>query len=135
MVFQRFFKKERRKGPRVPLRVKIFLNILPSDSQEVASSSVEGEIKNISMKGACILLPTMTIQGHHLFMSSNGSLEHRLILSLPDDDTSDELSIPIEMKWYKDSEDKKFPFEAGVQFGNLSADTRQRLKQFLKRHF
>ncbi|HEC32418.1 MAG TPA: PilZ domain-containing protein [Deltaproteobacteria bacterium] len=136
MVFQKFFKKDRRKGPRVPLRVKIFLNILPTDQSEIASNSVEGEIKNISTKGACVLLPTMTIEGHHLFMGNDGSIEHKLVLSLPDEETGEGLSIPIEMKWYKDTEEgEKFPFEAGVQFSDLPFDKKQKLKQFLKKHY
>jgi len=134
MVFRKFFKRERRKGSRVPLRVRIFINVLPADQSEVASSSVEGEIKNISIKGACILLPTMTADGHHLFMATDGSTEQKLVLSLPGNDTDETLTIPIEMKWYKDTEGEKFPFEAGVEFTDLPYDDKQKLKQFLKKH-
>ncbi len=135
MIFTRLFKRERRKGPRIPLRVKIFLNVLQSENSEIASNSVEGEIKNISMKGACVLLPTMTIEGHHLFMSNDGSLEHRLILSLPDEADDGAITLPIEMKWYRDTEGEKLPFEAGVQFADMSQDDRRKLKQLLKRHY
>ncbi len=134
MIFRRLFKKERRKGLRVPIRVKIFLNVVSDEESRIESDSVEGEIKNISMKGACVLLSTMTIEGRHLFMSNDAGLEHRLVLSLPEGEGEGSFPVPIEMKWYRDAEGERLPFEAGVQFKDLPNDVRQKLRQFLKKH-
>ncbi len=87
---------------------------------------------NFSSQGACLILPTLAINGKHLFYETLNSDSYNLLLHpIVQDDVEAEFTIAARSVWMDSCKHMDKPaFKIGIDF----LDSQKKLYTFFKRH-
>ncbi|MCD6387920.1 MAG: PilZ domain-containing protein [Desulfobulbaceae bacterium] len=107
------------KGKRYSIRVPISLFLRDEESSRVLSGSQIGTLVDISKGGACLRLPGVFSDGHHLFYAPLDSPGQSLYLEFPSLSNEPDKVFVLQVRpvWLdRDFSDNLMPFRMGVAF-------------------
>lgn len=135
MALKKYFGLERRKQPRYDLAVDVEFHVWDEVGQKPLTEKCQGGLTNISPMGACLQTSHILIAGHHLMIHNDVEGKTPLILELHSPASGDASLWKIKAKviWYKKpQEERKFLFDVGVEFIDLTESDRQNLKALIQ---
>ncbi len=110
----------------------IRFRIIPPSAPSEASDYIKARFYDLSVLG--LRLMTNTVQNkdlHVLHPTYTTNEQCRLEIEIPDNDTA--LTLMGTAIWYDHkNDDQEFTFEVGVQFLDLSAEEKERVKALVK---
>jgi c-di-GMP-binding flagellar brake protein YcgR len=133
MGIRKYLGLERRQFTRYAASVDVEFHVWDAVAERPRTGKVPGRLTDISANGACLQTNHTLIEGHHLLLDNDPAGNTPLILSLPQESEGTRLTLPAQVLWYNRSAGaRKYHFDVGLQFVNLSSDQRQHLETFLK---
>jgi hypothetical protein len=96
---------------------------------------VRGLLTDISPLGACLQTNHMLIEGYHLLLDNDPSGKTPLVLTLPSSTGEGQWAIKAQVLWYNKVEgERKYQFDVGLSFVDVSPSERQNLNALLRSH-
>jgi hypothetical protein len=94
---------------------------------------LRGRLTDISLIGACLQSNKTLIEGHHLLLDNDPGGNTPLLLSLPSASEGDQWTLKAQVLWYNKIEaERRYQFDVGLNFVNLSPTERENLMALLK---
>jgi hypothetical protein len=122
---------ERRKLRRLKTPLAGEFGLTTDSWGETPSSSVLGQIRNVSREGLCLETNTVILDRIHVLAEAMGT-EKRLFLSIEIPESETRIEALGRVVWYDlASEDSDFRFRAGVLFTHMEKDVKKRWHDFL----
>ena len=132
--FKKYLGRERRRFSRYPVALAVEFYVWDIRRHEALTEKVQGLLTDISHQGACLQSNRTMIGGHHLLLDDDLEGNTPVLLTLPSSPEEDPLLIQAQVLWYnRVSVERKYQFDIGVKFVNLSSDQQQRLEALIKR--
>jgi hypothetical protein len=132
MGIRKYLGLERRKFPRYAASVDVEFHVWDAASQRPRTGKMPGRLTDISRNGACLQTNHTLIEGHHLFLDNDRAGNTPLILTIPEESEGRRWTIQARVLWYNRSAGaRKYYFDVGLQFVNVSPDERRHLEALL----
>jgi hypothetical protein len=135
MGLKKYLGLDRRSHSRFQVAVEIEFHIWDGVTQKPRTEKVRGRLTDISPIGACLQTNHMLIEGYHLLLDNDPSGQTPLVLSLPLSTGEGQWEIRAQVLWYNKVEgERRYQFDVGLTFVDLTPTERENLNAFLKSH-
>jgi len=134
MALKKILGLERREHPRHDIAVDVEFHVWDEVSQKPLTGKYAGELTNISLLGACLQTSHILIAGHHLMIHNDVEGKTPLFIYIPAaPGESSFWKIKANVIWYKKAgEERKFLFDVGLEFRDVTEDARKNLKALMQ---
>lgn len=135
IALKKFFGLERRQHPRCDVTVDVEFHVWDAVGQKPLTKKFAAGLTNISLEGACLQTSHILIAGHHLMIHNDVEGKTPLFIYIPSAAAGESSSwkLKANVVWYKKAEEeRKFLFDVGLEFIDLSEDDRKNLQTLLK---
>ena len=124
---------EKRSLQRLDIPLDILVGIETSGGFPPEAFVFPSKSRNLSQKGICLETAFIEIGGVHLLAGPPGERRHRLRMKIPLRPEEPAVSAAGEVRWYDvDSDGTGNIYRLGVEFTEMAAREKERLRQFLK---
>lgn len=109
---------DKRRAKRVSVEFQVTVYLFDNRENTRRGTPLEGLIRDFSPLGARLTIPTMTVDGKHLFYACNGNPDYALDLSFALKGSSERvLSVPATPVWFdRDLTSDRKDFTVGLKF-------------------
>ncbi len=129
MIFgtQKERRQPRKKGFDLPIQFRLY----PPSKPESTSSSFSAQLYDLSEQGMCLMTNAIQCNGMHILFPCISTSEQCLLeIKIPNKKKA--LTIHGKAIWYDhNTTERPFTFRAGVQFLNLSRDSRKQIQALI----
>ncbi len=135
MAFKKFLGLERREHPRCDIAVDVEFHVWDEVSRKPLTEKYAGGLTNVSLLGACLQTNHILIAGHHLMIHNDVEGKTPLFIYIPSaiPGESPSWKIKANVVWYKKAgEERKFLFDVGLEFIDVTEDDRKNLKALMQ---
>jgi hypothetical protein len=111
-------KSDKRKAKRVSVEFPVTVYLFDNRENTRRGVPLEGRISDFSPLGARLTIPTMTVDGKHLFYACNGNPDYALDLAFAlEGSTERVISVPATPVWFdRDLASEREGFIVGLKF-------------------
>ena len=133
MKLKKYLRLDRRRHSRYPTTVDVEFHIWDAINQQPRTGKIQGRLTDISPLGACLQTNQTMIEGHHILLDNDPEGKTPLVLSLPSPPETDDFAVKAQVQWYNKIENgRRYQFDVGLHFVDLSPAERQDLGTYLK---
>ncbi len=124
--------KERRKAKRFRVDLPIRFRLYPPSRPDNISGPLDAQLFDLSECGMRIFSNHVRSESLHILSPSMATSEQCLLeIEVPHD--KDSLTLHGRVVWYdRNAEQNPFSFQIGIEFTNLTADIREKLKALIQ---
>ena len=119
---------DKRRAKRLPVEFQVTVYLFDNRKNTRTGPPLEGRIRDFSPLGARLTIPTMTLDGKHLFYACNENPDYALDLAFALQGSTERIiSVPATPVWFdRDLASDKKDFTVGLKFlaGNKSPEIR-----------
>ena len=132
MGLRKYLGSDRRRHSRYPAAVEVEFQVWDAAKQIPRTGRVRGQLTDISLAGACLQTNHTLIEGHHILLDNDPEGNAPLCIVLPASPEGGSWTITAHVLWYNSIEgERRYKFDVGLQFVNLSPSDRERLRGLL----
>lgn len=117
---------------RIKVRLAVDVGLFDIARQQPMPDRISATVVNLSVEGACLMLPKLAIDGEHLFFSTLHSKQYNLILFTEENGAPlEEFPIVAESISMDSCEfDKRPSYSVGIKFEHKQSKLFKRMKRY-----